>query len=262
MALADRVDEIVRGLPRGWERARLELTVEEPEDADRASLLLASATPGRSGGAFTLYVHHGASELFPTVGLVKRVVARLGVPPPPGDGSVAHLLVQFVLLPAYLAPDSRLLAPGSRPPLPNTCTLIPSKIRIRRSKSTTIFGHPPVGSFCHDCSPGSHALSSRANPEEYRSTTAQRTRWRTCDSILDTCQSLAGPTSNCPPPPVTPLPSAAVGFPDSRLPAPRSQHPALPPSACILASSAASVANPDPCILHPDPSPHHPASAL
>jgi hypothetical protein len=41
MALADRVDEIVRGLPRSWERARLELTVEEPEDADRASLLLA-----------------------------------------------------------------------------------------------------------------------------------------------------------------------------------------------------------------------------
>ena len=77
MALADRVDEIVRGLPRGWERARLELTVEEPEDADRASLVLAPATPGRSGRAFTLYVHHGASELSPTAGLVKRVVARL-----------------------------------------------------------------------------------------------------------------------------------------------------------------------------------------
>ena len=77
MALADRVDEIVRGLPRGWERARLELTVEEPEDADRASLVLAPATPGRSGSAFTLYVHDGASGLSPTAGLVKRVVARL-----------------------------------------------------------------------------------------------------------------------------------------------------------------------------------------
>ena len=77
MALADRVDEIVRGLPRGWERARVELTVEEPEDADRASLFLAPATPGRSGGAFTLYIHDGASGLAPTVGLVKRVVARL-----------------------------------------------------------------------------------------------------------------------------------------------------------------------------------------
>jgi hypothetical protein len=77
MALADRVDEIVRGLPRGWERARLELTVEEPEDADRASLLLASATPGRSGGSFTLYVHGGTSGLAPTPEMVRRVVGRL-----------------------------------------------------------------------------------------------------------------------------------------------------------------------------------------
>ncbi len=77
MALADRVDEIVRGLPRGWERARLQLTVEEPEDADRASLVLAPATPGRSGSAFTLYVHDGATGLSPSAGLVKRVVGRL-----------------------------------------------------------------------------------------------------------------------------------------------------------------------------------------
>jgi hypothetical protein len=77
MALADRVDEIVRGLPRGWERARLELTVEEPEDADRASLVLAPATPGRSGASFTLYVHDATSGLAPTLGTVKRVVARL-----------------------------------------------------------------------------------------------------------------------------------------------------------------------------------------
>jgi hypothetical protein len=77
MALADRVGEIVRGLPRGWERARLELTVEEPEDADRASLVLAPATPGRQGSSFTLYVHPEASALTPSAGLVKRVVGRL-----------------------------------------------------------------------------------------------------------------------------------------------------------------------------------------
>jgi hypothetical protein len=77
MALADRVDEIVRGLPRGWERARLELTVEEAEEADHASLLLASATPGRQGRSFTLYVHGETSGLTPTSGLVKRVVGRL-----------------------------------------------------------------------------------------------------------------------------------------------------------------------------------------
>jgi hypothetical protein len=77
MALADRVGEIVRGLPRGWERARLELTVEEPEDADRASLVLAPATPGRQGRSFTLYVHPEASGIAPSAGLVKRVVGRL-----------------------------------------------------------------------------------------------------------------------------------------------------------------------------------------
>ena len=30
MALADRVDELVRGLPRDWERVRLDLTLEDP----------------------------------------------------------------------------------------------------------------------------------------------------------------------------------------------------------------------------------------
>jgi hypothetical protein len=77
MALADRVDEIVRGLPRGWERARLELTVEEAEDADRASLVLAPATPGRQGAAFTLYVHGPTSGLAPSPEMVKRMVGRL-----------------------------------------------------------------------------------------------------------------------------------------------------------------------------------------
>lgn len=77
MALADRVEEIIRGLPRGWERARVELTVEEEDDADRAALILAPATPGRSGRTFTMYVHVGTRRLAPTPELVRRVVARL-----------------------------------------------------------------------------------------------------------------------------------------------------------------------------------------
>jgi hypothetical protein len=77
MALADRVDELLRGLPRGWERARIELSVEEEDEADRAALILAPATPGRSGRTFTLYVHGGTSRLAPTPELVRRVVARL-----------------------------------------------------------------------------------------------------------------------------------------------------------------------------------------
>jgi hypothetical protein len=77
MALADRVDEMIRGLPRGWERARVELTVEEEDEADRAALILAPATPGRSGSTFTVYVHGGIRRLSPTPELVRRVVARL-----------------------------------------------------------------------------------------------------------------------------------------------------------------------------------------
>jgi hypothetical protein len=77
MALAERVDEIVRGLPRGWERARLDLSLEEPEDADRAAMILAPATPGRSGRTFTIYVHDGTKGIAPTPELVRRVLSRL-----------------------------------------------------------------------------------------------------------------------------------------------------------------------------------------
>ena len=77
MALADRVVEMLRGLPRDWERARIELSVEEEDEADRAALILAPATPGRSGTTFTLYVHGGARGLAPPPELVRRVVARL-----------------------------------------------------------------------------------------------------------------------------------------------------------------------------------------
>ncbi len=83
MALADRVDEIVRGLPRDWERARIQLTLEEDEDADRAALILAPATPGRAGKTFTLHVYGDAAGGGATPGLVRRVLSRLddaGIP--------------------------------------------------------------------------------------------------------------------------------------------------------------------------------------
>ena len=77
MALAERAAEIVRGLPRDWERARLDLTVEEVDEADRAALILAPATPGRAGASFTLHVHDGTTGLAPTPETVKRVLSRL-----------------------------------------------------------------------------------------------------------------------------------------------------------------------------------------
>lgn len=77
MALAERLDEMLRGLPRGWSLARLELTIEAAEEADRAALILAPATPGRTGGSFQFYVHGGAERLAPTPEIVRRVLGRL-----------------------------------------------------------------------------------------------------------------------------------------------------------------------------------------
>ncbi|HXV35112.1 MAG TPA: hypothetical protein VD769_13980 [Gaiellaceae bacterium] len=77
MALADRVDELVRGLPRDWERARIELTLDEEEEADRAALLLASATPGRSGRSFTFHVAAGDQRSGTSPAQTRRVLARL-----------------------------------------------------------------------------------------------------------------------------------------------------------------------------------------
>jgi len=77
MALADRVDEIVRGLPRDWERARIELTLDEEDEADRAALILAPATPGRTGRRFTLHVSSDSASGDASPGLARRVLARL-----------------------------------------------------------------------------------------------------------------------------------------------------------------------------------------
>jgi hypothetical protein len=77
VALAERFDEIVRGLPRGWLLAHLRLTLERAEEADRAAVILGPATPGRAGHTFQLHVHGGTAGLSPTPEPVRRVLARL-----------------------------------------------------------------------------------------------------------------------------------------------------------------------------------------
>ena len=77
MALAGRCDEILRGLPRGWSLAHLELTLEQEANADRAALILAPATPGRQGRTFQVHVHNGTAALAPTPELVRRVLQRI-----------------------------------------------------------------------------------------------------------------------------------------------------------------------------------------
>jgi hypothetical protein len=77
VALAERFDEILRGLPRGWSLVRLELRLDQPEHADRGALILAPATPGRTGGTFQFYVHGGSARLAPTPEIARRVLGRL-----------------------------------------------------------------------------------------------------------------------------------------------------------------------------------------
>ena len=77
MALAERLNDILAGLPRGWERARVDVTVEEAEEADRAAIVLGPATPGRSGATFHLHVATGTQRLAATPEMVRRVLGRL-----------------------------------------------------------------------------------------------------------------------------------------------------------------------------------------
>ena len=77
MALAERSEELLNGLPRGWRRARLELTVDEPEEADRAALILGPAAPGRTGNRFVLNLYDGPERLGTRPEMVQRVLARI-----------------------------------------------------------------------------------------------------------------------------------------------------------------------------------------
>jgi hypothetical protein len=77
VALAERSQELLHGLPRGWRRARLELTVDEPEDADRTAVILGPAAPGRTANRFVLNVYGGPERLGTSPETVRRVLLRL-----------------------------------------------------------------------------------------------------------------------------------------------------------------------------------------
>jgi hypothetical protein len=77
VALAERSQELLHGLPRGWRRARLEVTVDDPEEADRAALILGPAAPGRTGNRFVLSVYTGPERLGTSPELARRVLLRL-----------------------------------------------------------------------------------------------------------------------------------------------------------------------------------------
>ena len=77
MALAEHFAELVDGLPRGWKRARLDVTVEDPRFGDKAALVLASAMPGRSSNTFHIPLRGAAEDGGASPGIVERVLRRL-----------------------------------------------------------------------------------------------------------------------------------------------------------------------------------------
>ncbi|HWH06829.1 MAG TPA: hypothetical protein VNT23_10410, partial [Gaiellaceae bacterium] len=75
MRLVEQWNAIERGLPEGWDDARLSLEVDEWSDADRAAALLAPLAPGRSGRAVRFFcARRGAG---PGPGAVRRALERL-----------------------------------------------------------------------------------------------------------------------------------------------------------------------------------------
>ena len=77
MALAEHLTELLDGLPRDWSVARVDVTVEDPAEADRAALILSPAMPGRMGSTFTLYVASGSGRAGAPPHRALRVLDRL-----------------------------------------------------------------------------------------------------------------------------------------------------------------------------------------
>jgi hypothetical protein len=75
MRLVDHWQQIQEGLPDDWADARLELTLPDDEQADRAAALLGPLTPGRSGKRIRFFAaRRGAG---PSPGAVRRLLALL-----------------------------------------------------------------------------------------------------------------------------------------------------------------------------------------
>lgn len=77
MKLAEQWAELLERLPRGWQTARLTLTLDDEGQAARASLILGPAAPGRSGSIFRITVDRGGRGPSPGPELTRRVLARL-----------------------------------------------------------------------------------------------------------------------------------------------------------------------------------------
>ncbi|HET6657304.1 MAG TPA: hypothetical protein VFG61_05365 [Gaiellaceae bacterium] len=116
MQFVDQWREIEPALPNGWSSARLSLSVAEETDPDRAALILASLTPGRTGPSFRLVVRpdrnpetifrrldrEGIRGRVDLVGTEERPVEQAQVAPRRADAS---LVAQWDELATDLPPD-------------------------------------------------------------------------------------------------------------------------------------------------------------
>jgi hypothetical protein len=75
--LAEQWQELQSDLPRAWESASFELSLDDSADADRAALLLGPAAPARRGTAFTVHVARESRPGATSATLLQRVLERL-----------------------------------------------------------------------------------------------------------------------------------------------------------------------------------------
>ena len=76
MTLGERLQEILDILPAGWSEVQLVLTVPDEVKAERAALILAALSPGRSGKTFRLTVT-GTGQGGPSPDATRRLLDRL-----------------------------------------------------------------------------------------------------------------------------------------------------------------------------------------
>jgi hypothetical protein len=74
LRLVEQWREIERGLPEGWDEARVALAVEDKQELDRAAGLLGPLTPGRSVGSVRFTSDRGGRASPETV---RRLLARI-----------------------------------------------------------------------------------------------------------------------------------------------------------------------------------------
>jgi hypothetical protein len=75
--LVEQWSEIQAALPQGWQRTSVVLELADPQQADRAAVVLGPAAPWRVGSSFRLDVVRQAGAVGADPGLVERTLARL-----------------------------------------------------------------------------------------------------------------------------------------------------------------------------------------